>query len=81
MALPAHRPDDIKKTKGLNWEYQCASANSHCPSSFAYDYFAFLSFLFCPAPAAFVVAVAELDTLGHLVAVNFTLLYEPDTHI
>ncbi|MGB8369166.1 MAG: hypothetical protein ACLPYZ_03580, partial [Limisphaerales bacterium] len=27
----------IKKPKGLNWEYQIAAANSHCPFSLGRD--------------------------------------------
>jgi len=34
------------------------------PLPFSYDYFPFLPPLVCPAPAAFVVAVCELESLG-----------------
>jgi hypothetical protein len=31
VTLPARRPDDNQKPKGLNREYQIAAGNSRCP--------------------------------------------------
>jgi hypothetical protein len=58
--FPARRPDDNKKPKGLNWEYQIAAGNAGWPVQFRFAVHGFLS------------RVPELWTLGIL---KFMKLY------